>query len=101
MCALADQRGLSVAALAGDDIRLTPAATPLGSPPHQPLDAAAHEYRLPRAIKAKLAIADDLAQPLAKLSSQNPLFVEQVLKPAQRRSEVRQWYLYEAGNHVD
>ncbi|WP_198387981.1 DDE-type integrase/transposase/recombinase [Burkholderia ubonensis] len=77
--ALADQLGLPIAALAGDDVRLAPVATPPVPVPHQPFDADAHEYRFPNAIAAKLAIADDLAQPLAKLSSQDRLFIEQVL----------------------
>lgn len=76
---LADQLGLPIAALAGADVRLAPVATSPVSLPHQPFDADAHEYRFPSAIAAKLAIADDLAQPLAKLSPQDRQFIDQVL----------------------
>ena len=54
-------------------------ATPPVPLPHRPFDADAHEYRFPNAIAAKLAIADDLAQPLAKLTSQGRQFIDQVL----------------------
>ena len=64
---LADQLGLPIAALAGDDVRLTPPAAPMALP-RQPFDPEVHEYRFPSAIAAKLAIADDLAQPLATVS---------------------------------
>lgn len=77
--ALADQIGLPIAALAGDDVHLTTVATPPVPLPHQPFDADAYEYRFPSAIAAKLAIADDLAQPLAKLSSHDRQFIDQVL----------------------
>lgn len=76
---LADQLGLPIAALSGkDDLRLSPptAPTPL---PLQPFDAQAHEYQFPNVIAAKLAIADDLAVPLAKLSIEDRAFIEQVL----------------------
>ncbi|WP_429498478.1 hypothetical protein ACQUFY_03220 [Robbsia andropogonis] len=76
---LADQLGLPIAALAGDDVRLTPTATVPAPLPHQPFDADAHEYRFPNTIAARLAIADDLARPLAKLLPQDRLFIEQVL----------------------
>ncbi|WP_208116722.1 DDE-type integrase/transposase/recombinase [Burkholderia pseudomallei] len=76
---LADQLGLPIAALAGDDVRLTPTAAVSAPLPHQPFDADAHEYRFPNAIAARLAIADDLARPLAKLLPQDRLFIDQVL----------------------
>ncbi|NPT62588.1 DDE-type integrase/transposase/recombinase [Paraburkholderia sp. 5N] len=76
---LADQLGLPIAALAGDDVRLAPSATAPVPLPHQPFDADAHEYRFPTAIAAKLAIAGDLARPLAKLSPQDRQFIDQVL----------------------
>ena len=75
---LAGQLGLPIAALAGDDVRLTPSIIPTALP-RQPFDAEAHEYRFPNAIAAKLAIADDLAQPLAKLSPDDQAFIHQVL----------------------
>jgi hypothetical protein len=76
---LADQLGLPIAALAGDDVRLAPAATSPTPLPHQPFDSDAHEYRFPSVIAAKLAIADDLAQPLAKLAAPDRDFIDQVL----------------------
>lgn len=76
--ALADQLGLPIAALAGDEIRLTPSTTALPLP-RQPFDAQIQEYQFPSVIAAKLAIADDLAQPLAKLSTEDRAFVDQVL----------------------
>lgn len=76
---LADQLGLPIAALAGDDLRLAPATTAPAQLPHQPFDADAHEYRFPSVIAAKLAIADDLARPLAKLPPQDRQFIDQVL----------------------
>ncbi|EOG3621273.1 IS481 family transposase, partial [Pseudomonas putida] len=75
---LADQLGLPIAALAGNDVRLTPPATPMALL-RQPFNAEAHEYRFPSTIAAKLAIADDLAQPLAKLSPDDQAFIHQVL----------------------
>ena len=59
-------------------MRLTPSIIPTALP-RQPFDAEAHEYRFPNAIAAKLAIADDLAQPLAKLSPDDQAFIHQVL----------------------
>lgn len=70
--------GLPIAALAGDDVRLTPPVVPVMLP-CQPFDAEAHEYHFPSVIAAKLAIADDLAQPLAKLSADDQAFIHQVL----------------------
>lgn len=75
---LADQLGLPIAALAGDNVRLAPSATAVELP-RQPFDPAAHEYRFPSVIAAKLAVADDLAQPLAKLSPEDQAFIHQVL----------------------
>ena len=74
---LADQLGLPIAALSGKDVRLSPAEPALL--PRQPFDAQAHEVHFPNAIAAKLAIADDLAMPLAKLSIEDRAFIEQVL----------------------
>lgn len=76
---LADQLGLPIAALAGDDFRLAPSSAAPAPLPHQPFDADAHEYRFPNPIAAKLAIAGDLARPLAKLSPDDRRFIEQVL----------------------
>lgn len=85
--ALADQLDLPISALAGSDVHLAPlaAAMPL---PHQPFDAEAHEYHFAGAIAAKLAIADDLAQPLARLAPADRAFIDQVLAETLNRSVV-------------
>ena len=75
---LADQLGLPIAALSGNDVQLTPSVD-MASIPRQPFDAELHEYRYPTAIAAKLAIADDLAMPLAKLSPEDRAFIDQIL----------------------
>ncbi|MFO3661094.1 MULTISPECIES: DDE-type integrase/transposase/recombinase [Pseudomonas syringae group genomosp. 2] len=75
---LADQLGLPIAALAGNDVRLTPPAVPVELP-RQPFDADAHEYHFPSVIAGKLAIANELAQPLAKLAVVDQAFIHQVL----------------------
>ncbi len=85
---LADQLGLPIAALAGDtDLRLiTPTIAP--DVPRQPFDAEAHEYRYPTAIAAKLAIADEIATPLARLGPEDLAFIEGVLAETMTRSVV-------------
>ncbi|RMN76439.1 putative integrase protein, partial [Pseudomonas cannabina] len=75
---LADQLGLPIAALAGNDVRLTPSAVPVELP-RLPFDAEAHEYHFPSVIAAKLAVANELAQPLAKLSKEDLAFIHQVV----------------------
>lgn len=85
--ALADQIGLPIAALAGDDVRLTP-TTGIVAIPKQPFDAPSLEYQFPHVIAAKLAIADDLARPLAKLSSAERAFIDQVLAETLIRNTV-------------
>lgn len=85
--ALADQLGLPINALAGSDVHLTPSANAI-SLPHQPFDAEAHEYHFASIIAAKLAIADDLAQPLAKLAPADRTFIDQVLGETLTRSIV-------------
>jgi hypothetical protein len=75
---LADQLKLPIAALAGDGMRLEQ-PTPAMGLPKQPFDAEALEYHFPTAIAAKLAIADDLGQPLTKLSADDRAFIDQVL----------------------
>ena len=54
----------------------------------QPFDAQALEYQYPSAIAAKLDIAADLALPLAKLSSNERSFIDQVLAQTLVRSAV-------------
>lgn len=83
--ALADQLDLPIAALSGNDIRLsTPASAPAVIA-RQPFDSQAHEYHFPTTIAAKLAIADDLARPLTKLSPEERSFIEQVLSETLNR----------------
>ncbi len=86
---LAAQLGLPRAALTGEaDLRLAPAAgTPeLKKQPFPP----APEDRYPTAIAAKLAIADELAKPLAKLSAEERRFIDQVLSETLQRPTVLQ-----------
>jgi type II secretory pathway predicted ATPase ExeA len=75
---LADQLGLPIAALAGNDVRLTPSTVSMELP-RLPFNAEAHEYHFPSAITAKLAIADELALPLSKLSTEDQAFIHQAL----------------------
>jgi hypothetical protein len=75
---LAGQLGLPIAALSGNDVRL--AAPELSAAmPRQPFDTEAHEYHYPTVIVAKLAIAGELATPLAKLAPEDKAFIDQVL----------------------
>lgn len=88
--ALADQLGLPISALSGNDVQLTPsvaAATALPLP-RQPFDVDALEYHFASIIAAKLAIADDLAQPLAKLAPADRAFIDQVLSETLTRNIV-------------
>lgn len=75
---LADQLGLPMAALAGHEVQLQPPTIPPDIPT-QPFDAGALEYSFPSTVAAKLAIADDLGQPLAKLLADDRAFIDQVL----------------------
>ena len=77
--ALADQLGLPIAALSGEDVRLIPSKATVDLP-KRPFDATGHEYHFPNTIAAKLAIADDLAQPLTRLTLDDRVFIDQVLK---------------------
>lgn len=56
--------------------------------PHQPFNTEAHAYHFAGAIAAKLAIADDLARPLAKLAPDDRAFIDQVLAETLDRSVV-------------
>jgi hypothetical protein len=85
--ALADQLALPISALSGDDIRLTPTLTPVELP-KQPFETPLPEYQFPSAIAAKLAIADDLATPLAKLSPSERAAIDQILAETLTRSVV-------------
>ncbi len=85
--ALADQIGLPISALTGNDVSLTPPTVVIDIP-KQPFDALALEYHFPNAIAAKLAIADDMAIPLAKLLPADRAFIDQVLVETLMRSIV-------------
>ena len=85
--ALADQLDLPISALAGSDVHLAPPAAAM-SLPHQPFDAEAHAYHFAGAIAAKLAIADDLAQPLARLAPADRAFIDQLLAETLNRGVV-------------
>jgi len=85
--ALADQLALPISALSGDDIRLAPVATAVELP-KQPFESPVQEYQFPNAIAAKLAIADDLATPLAKLSPSERAAIDQILAETLTRSVV-------------
>jgi hypothetical protein len=75
---LAAQLGLPIAALSGNDVRLAAPELPT-TMPRQLFDAEAHEYHYPTVVVAKLAIADELATPLAKLAPEDKAFIDQVL----------------------
>lgn len=88
---LADQLDLPIAALSGTDILLIPSEEPanvLDAMPRQVFDTEVHEYHYPNAIAAKLAIAEDLAQPLSKLPQQDMSFINQVLSETLNRRVV-------------
>ncbi|RMS14261.1 Integrase [Pseudomonas coronafaciens pv. coronafaciens] len=59
-------------------MRLTPSVVPVELP-RLPFDAEAYEYQFPSVIAAKLAVANELAQPLAKLSKEDLAFIHQVV----------------------
>ena len=84
---LAAQLGLPISALSGNDLQLTPTETVIPLP-HEPFDADILEYRFPSVIAAKLAIANDLATPLAKLSVEECAFIAHVLNETLVRSVV-------------
>lgn len=84
---LADQLKLPIEALAGKDLHLAPLNLP-GELPIQPFDAEAHEFHFANVIAAKLAIADELARPLAKLSQADRAVIDQVLSETLTRSVV-------------
>ncbi|ENR4285649.1 transposase family protein, partial [Salmonella enterica] len=65
--ALARQLNIPISALSGSDLRVVSDDTQqrIDALPHQPFDTRKFEYHFPTVIAAKLAIADDLAIPLA------------------------------------
>ena len=77
---LADRLSLPLQALAGaGEVMQFPPLTAAAKLPSQPFDPDAHEYHFPNAIAAKLAIADELAKPLTKLSADDQTFIDQLL----------------------
>jgi hypothetical protein len=103
---LADQLGLPISALTGNDVQLAPSAVALPLP-HQAFDADVHEFRFSTVIAAKLAIADELATPLTKLSADDRIFIDQVLAETMVRSvvlaQVRDYFRHHkdsGGNHA-
>lgn len=87
--ALASQLNLPVSALSGNDIQLL--TRDIENQPelqHQPFDITEFEYHFPTVIAAKLAIAEDLATPLAKLSGEERAFIESILAETLIRTEV-------------
>lgn len=86
---LASQLNLPISALSGCDLQLVNDTAQIAlTLPHQPFDTRELEYRFPTIIAAKLAIADELATPLAKLSGEHIAFIDQVLAETFIRSEV-------------
>ncbi|EAM2710036.1 IS481 family transposase, partial [Salmonella enterica] len=51
-------------------------------------DTRKFEYHFPTVIAAKLAIADDLAIPLARMSDEDRAFIDSILTETLNRSEV-------------
>lgn len=87
--ALATQLGLPVSALSGSDIRLVSESTETQHElPHQPFISPESEYQYPTVIAAKLAIAGDLAIPLARMSGEERAFIDSLLAETLIRSEV-------------
>jgi hypothetical protein len=86
---LADQLGLPIAALTGEtDFQLTEPAILKEDLPRQPFNADLQEYHYPSKIAAKLAIADEIAKPLAKLTTNDRAFIDNVLAETLARSIV-------------
>ena len=62
--------------LTANDLLLTISTTPVDLP-RIPFSAVDHEYHFLGAITAKLDIADELAQPFSKLSTEDQAFIPQ------------------------
>ncbi|MDL4915556.1 MAG: IS481 family transposase [Enterobacterales bacterium endosymbiont of Blomia tropicalis] len=88
--ALARQLNIPISALSGSDLRVVSDDTQqrIDALPHQPFDARKFEYHFPTVIAAKLAIADDLAIPLARMSDEDRAFIDSILTKTLNRSEV-------------
>ena len=86
---LADQLGLPIAALSGDtDFQLSTPITIREDLPRQPFNTESQEYHYPNQVAAKLAIADEIAMPLAKLAPSDRTFIDHVLAETLVRSVV-------------
>jgi hypothetical protein len=76
---LADQLGLPICALTGATDVHVAAAAMTSDVPRQPFEAPVAENSYPNILAAKLAIADEIAMPLAKLSPDDRAFIDGVL----------------------
>ncbi len=76
---LAEQIGLPISALTGNDLSVTP-TEPEKVIPSQPFEAELQEFEFQNPTTAKLAIADDLAKPLSKLSQADRDYINQLLE---------------------
>jgi len=86
---LADQLGLPIAALTGDtDFQLSTPITMREDLPRQLFNTESQEYHYPNQVAAKLAIADEIAMPLAKLAPSDRSFIDHVLTETLVRSVV-------------
>lgn len=85
---LSKQIGLPIAALSGNaNVRMLENLESIDLP-RKPFETEIYEYHYPTAIAAKLAIADDLGKPLAKLSAEQRNFIDGVLSETLLRSVV-------------
>ncbi|BEO78908.1 hypothetical protein SMTE4_48780 (plasmid) [Serratia marcescens] len=85
---MAIQLNVPISALSGSERQLVNNPQSGDELKHQPFDITESEYVFPTVIAAKLAIADDLATPLAKLSDDNRAFIDDVLAQTLIRREV-------------
>ena len=86
--ALARQLNIPISALSGSDLRVVIDDTQqrIDELPHLPFDARKFENYFPTVIAAKLAVADVLAIPLARISDEDRAFIDSIL--TETRSEV-------------
>lgn len=85
--ALADQIGVPISALSGHDLRLV-APTQAATVPSQPFPDPTPLDCFASRTAAKLAIADEIATPLARLSASDRAFIDGVLAQTLVRSVV-------------
>jgi hypothetical protein len=84
---LAERIGLPISALTGNDVHLSSSTVTMPLP-RQPFDSEAHEYRFATVTAAKLAIADELAMALTKLSDEDRSFIDRVLSETLIRNSI-------------